>query len=204
MLSTRNIIAFLIIIVVSGFLFLSAKQSIIPNEEPPPTQLPDIVTVQSVLEPETSEVYSPDGKMKLMMENTPVGDKTNYSFSVVENETQAKSKIYSKAVISGTSFEISLNAWSPDNKYFFITEKHDNSANYLVFKADSESFASGEQYVDVVPVFAARNTGFRLSEITGWDSETLLHVYTTKENGERGSSFWFEIPSKAIIQLASR
>ena len=139
------------------------------------------------------------------MEKTAIGDNTAYSFLVEEtSEGSKKNSIFSKTVLAGTLMEVSPNAWSPDNKYFFITEKSSGSVNYFVFKASGESFSEGEQYIDVAPKFVAKNTGYTLSEITGWDSETLLHIYTKKEDESRGLSFWFEIPSKAIIQLASR
>ena len=137
------------------------------------------------------------------MERTIDGDNTTYSFSVSETSEDKKTPIFSRTVLPGTVMEMSPNAWSPDNKYFFITERSVNSINYLVFKASGEYFSDDEQYIEVVPAFDARNTGQTLSEITGWDSEALLHVYSVKDDGSRGPSFWFEIPSHAVIQLAS-
>lgn len=206
MFSARNVIICLIIIAISGFVLLSLRQvgspAVAPS--PSPTKEPDIATIESVPEAEASEVYSPDGKMKLLMSETISEDNTIYSFSVLDTSGGANKEIFLKTVLSGISFEMSPNAWSPDNKYFFITEKNGNSINYLVFRADGEYFSETEKYIDVVPRFTAKNTGYTLSDITGWDSETLLHVYTLKEDGTQGPSFWFEIPSKATIQLASR
>ncbi|OGH18602.1 MAG: hypothetical protein A2868_02455 [Candidatus Levybacteria bacterium RIFCSPHIGHO2_01_FULL_40_15b] len=211
MFSARNItILLIVILLIGGISFLSFKglntPIITPN--PAPTESSDIVSIQSLPDsstPETSEVRSPDGVMKLIMEKTTIAYNTTYSFSIEETtQGSAKNSILSKTVLAGTGMELSQNAWSPDNKYFFITEKSGNSINYLVFKADGEYFSENEQYISVVPLFVAKNTGHSLKDITGWDSETLLHVYTIKEDGSRGPSFWFEIPSKAIIQLASR
>src|SRR3972149_8462904 len=206
MFSARNIIVLLIIFAASGFAFLLLRQSSPPiiAPSPTPTESSNIVTIQSVPEIETSEVHSPDGKMKLIMEKTANGENMTYSFSVSETAQNIRNEIYSKTVLPGTNFDLFPNAWSPENKYFFITEENITSVDYFVFKANGESISSSEQYINVVPLFVARNTGFTLSEITGWDSETLLHIYTTREDGSRGASFWFEIPSKAIIQLASR
>lgn len=210
MFSARNIIILLIIAAVSGFAFLSISRPNVPivAPGPTPTESSDIVTIQSLpdsLMPETSEVRSPDGAMRLVMRKTAVAGNKAYSFLVEETtEGSTKNSIFSKTVLAGTSFEISPNAWSPDNKYFFITEKSSNSINYLVFRRDGEYFSESEQYIEAVPRFIAKNTGYTLSDITGWDSETLLHMYSIKEDGARGPSFWFEIPSKAIIQLASR
>jgi len=210
MFFVRNVIIFLIIIAISGFVLLSLKQVSSPavTPSPAPTESSDISTIQSEVQKseikDISEVHSPDGKMKLLMDRTISENTTTYSFSVLDTSGEANREIFSKTVLAGISFEMSPNAWSPDNKYLFITEKSGNSINYLVFKADGEYFAENEQYIDTVPQFIAKDTGYTLSDITGWDSETLLHVYTIKEDGSGGPSFWFEIPSKAIIQLASR
>ena len=208
MFSARNIIILLIVAAVAGFAFLSLIQPSEPiiTPSPAPTEPSDIVVIQSLPDssmPETSEVRSPDGKMKLIMKETTSGDNTTYSFSISGTEEDSKKTVFSRTVLMGASMEMSPNAWSPDNKYFFIIEKSGNSINYLVFRANGEYFSENEQYIDVVPLFAQKNTGYTLSDITGWDSETLLHVYSTKE-GLKGPSFWFEIPSKAVIQLASR
>lgn len=207
MFSARSIIILLIIVLlIGGIALFSFKRSdapiITPNASP--TESSDIVTVESVPESESSQVRSPDGKMKLIMQKTIDGDNTTYSFLVSGTEEDTKKSIFSKTLLAGSKIEMSPNAWSPDNKYFFTTEKSGEAINYFVFRADGESFSDDEQYIDVVPRFVAKDTGYTLSEITGWDSETLLHVYTTKAGGTKGPSYWFEVPSKAIIQLASR
>lgn len=189
-------LAFLFL-VPSDFRFAKA-----PKLSPTPIPIEEIITIQE--EPVTSEVLSPDGKMKVVMEETKEGESSKYSFSVANTETGETKNIYTRIVLPGVNLELSENAWSPDNKYFFITEKSRDMVNYFVFKESGENFNETEQYIDIVPLFVAKNTGFTMSEITGWDSETLLHLYTVKEDNSRGSSFWFEVPSRAIIQLASR
>lgn len=206
--SFKGLILLLVILIIASVLFSKLfKKSLTGFLEPTKGDyaISTLATPTPKITREIKDVRSPDGKMKLIMKTTKDKDKITYSFSVAETlENAAKKAIFSKTVLSGTTMDMSPNAWSPDNKYFFIFEKNANSVDYFVFRADGEYSSEGEQYRNVVPLFVAENTGYTLSEITGWDSETLLHIYTAKEGESRGPSFWFEVPSKAIIQLASR
>ena len=208
MLSPRSIVILLIIATIVGsFFYLNQKNSVsIVTPSPSPTEPHDVGTIQTEdLEiKESSEVRSPDGKMKLVMEATKEGDNTVYSFVVSDTLGETNKTVFSKAVLLGTSFELSPNAWSPDNKYFFITEKGTDSFDYYVFKADGEPFSEEKQYIDIAPLFAVKNTGYVLSDVTGWASPTLIYLLTQEDNGERGPTYWLEIPSLAIIRLADR
>lgn len=206
MFSARSIIILLIIVLlIGGIAFLSFKRSNAPiiTPSPAPTESSDITIVESVPELESSEVHSPDGKMELIMEVVTEGEDSTYSFFVSDIPETDRNLIFEKTAPAGSVMGMSSNAWSPDNKYFFIKEESAGSVDYLVFKASGEDFSEDEQYIRVASLFAARDTGYSFSEATGWDSETLLHVYTTKADGTRGPSYWFEVPSYAIIQLAS-
>jgi hypothetical protein len=207
MFSARSAVVLLVLslIVLVLFLYIGRKETaLIINPVPTPTPYPDIVTIQSQDEVrEASEVRTPDGKVKLIMEKTATGDSAYYSFSVQE-EDRAKNEIFSKTVPSNISFEMSPNAWSPDNKYFFIIEKSGDSTNYFVFRADGEYFQEEEQYINVLPVFNAKDTGYSLLKVTGWASPALLYLLTGSERGGKGPAYWFEIPSKAVIRLADR
>jgi hypothetical protein len=207
MFSARNVtVLSAVFILIGGAAFLSLnyfQKAPIVSPNPAPTNPPLIAEVQSSFpESESYEVTSPDGEMTLLMEKMTSEGSIAYSFIVAEGETRREA--FSKTVLPGTSFELSPNIWSPDNKYFFITEKTGSSVNYFVFRSNGEFFAESEQYINIVPIFSGRDTGYTLSEITGWDSEALLHIYTIKEDGTNGPSFWFEIPGGAIIQLAHR
>lgn len=209
MFSFRHIfILFIAIVAVVVIVFLTL--TLRPNSplvvpQASENKVSDIVSTASSSEKtsETSEVHSPDGKMNLIMGKVTEEESLTYSFFVSEIPETSRKLIFKKTVSADSMMQMSPNAWSPDNKYLFITEKSASSVNYFVFRGDGESFSESEQYIDVVLHFVAKNTGYTLSEITGWDSETLLHVYTTKEDGSRGPSFWFEVPSKNTIQLAS-
>lgn len=207
MLSSKNLLTLvgaLFIIAGAFFYFNQKNETSIITPQPTPIENPDIITIQSLDKSEKSEVRSPDGKVKLVMEKATSGDSTSYSFSVEEADIDTKNEVFSKTVSSEISFEMSPNAWSPDNKYFFIKEKGKNLDNYFVFKKDGESFSEDKQYVDIAPLFAAKNTGYTLTDVTGWASPTLIYLLTKSDSGEQGPTYWLEIPSLAIIRLADR
>ncbi len=151
---------------------------------------------------ETTEVHSPDGKMKISMQETLIGEIASYVFLVSEISGGNNIEIFSKTLTNGR-MELSKNSWSPDNKYVFLREKESEQTQYYVFRADGNAFSNGEKHIDVVSVFESKKTGAVLSDVTGWDSPTLLHLLTNAKSGEE-MNYWFEIPSKALIRLASR
>lgn len=201
-----------ILIIVGAALFVivpSRSKRLVSVPEPAKTESSDSVSIQSVEADtpavETSSVNTPDGALTLIMEKTSlVNGSSEYAFFTLDNATQEKNEVFKKTILPGESIEVSSNAWSPDNKYFFIKEKTSSSTDYFVFKARGEQFADEKNYIDVRPLFVAKNTGYSLMDITGWDSPTLLHLFSEKESGQDGPSFWFEVPSNAIIPLASR
>jgi len=145
---------------------------------------------------ETSSQISPDGTKTLTM-------------AVTTNKDQSKTYAFTPSIYPTTtlsspnSMSIPFNAWSPDNVYVFVEQKDASGSGALVMKADGQPFVGGEKYFDARALFIAKNTGNTYQETTGWASETLLIVNTTKPNGTKGPSYWFELPSRAIIQLSS-
>ena len=71
-------------------------------------------------------------------------------------------------------------------------------------RADGEPLMSGNQTFDAKALFDARNTGNNYQEATGWASETLVIINTVRQNGEKGPSYWLEVPSGAIIPLSTQ
>lgn len=135
------------------------------------------------------------------MQEATTGENLIYDFSVAEIGKGESVHLYSKTVSLG-HMELPFNSWSPDDKYVFVSENTGGIKRFYVFKANGETFSNGEEYIDVIPKFESANTGLKLENVTGWDSENLLHISTLLENGEKGPGFWFEIPSKAIIRLS--
>lgn len=150
------------------------------------------------------EIHSPDGKNKIIMNRKDNPDGTTaYSFTTSDINGDNSKEIFSKTLSTNQSMDIPYNSWSPNNKYVFLKEENSGFKNFYVFNADGTPFSNGA-YINVVPTFIAKDTGTVLADVTGWDSNTLLHVKSNENDGTRGPTFWFEIPSQAIIRLASR
>lgn len=150
---------------------------------------------------EVREVPSPDGTMNLIMETLDKGEgAVDYSFFVASGEGKDKKPLFT-AKDKKNTFSLSQNAWSPDNTYLYLLRKENGLQNALVFRANGEEFSLGKPYLALLPVFTKRITEYVVSDVTGWDSPTLLHVNTRKDALTKGPSFWFEIPSTALLQL---
>lgn len=151
-----------------------------------------------------SSQISPDGKKEVIMKMTENNDGTTaYDFSTADENGANEKLIFTKVLDSQKNMAIPFNAWSPDNQYFFVQENAGANKNALVFKATGTPFADANIYLDVSNIFAGKNTGSNFKEATGWASESLIIFNTTKQNNIKGPSYWFEVPSQAIIQLST-
>lgn len=154
-----------------------------------------------IIKTETAEQISPDGTKKIIMKKTQNTDKTDtYVFTSTDGAGLGEKQLYTAKVENSETFDIPFNAWSPDNKYVFIIK---NNNNALVFKATGEPVANSQPYFDVAQTFLEKGKKDTISEVTGWASETLLIVNTQTPENTKGPSYWFEVPSRAIIQLSS-
>lgn len=169
-------------------------------QKPTATPTPTIIPIPTVI---TQSQTSPDGAKNLTMtiHSNQDGSKI-YAFTVSGN-TNNQQLIYTTTLPATENMSIPFNTWSPQNNYFFLQQNTKDSSTALVFKANGQPFPNGENYYNVSTVFGAKNTGNTYQETTGWASETLLIINTTRPDGSKGLSYWFEIPSKAIIQLAT-
>lgn len=163
------------------------------------------VVSNPVLQTDIASQPTPDGKKKLLMEATHKKDTSTYVFTTTDGSGGNLQPLFSKTVQASASasegMSIPFNSWSPDNKYLFI-QKNDGDA--MVFKATGEEIVPGQLYFDVRDLFSAAGRKDTYEVTTGWASPTLLIVNTTTPDNTKGSSYWFEVPSKAIIQLSSQ
>lgn len=151
-----------------------------------------------------SSQISPDGSRKVIMKETQNPDDTlTYNFSVSDGNGANEQDIFTKTVSSIKTMAIPFNAWSPDNKYFFIQENAGTGKSVLVFEGSGGTFPTGEIYLDAVDLFTKANNGNSFGEATGWASETLIIINTLKPDNSKGPSYWFEVPSSQIIQLST-
>jgi len=192
MIHSFNKLIFIFIIV----FIIAAVLSLVGNEK---LRNKSSVSPSSTLAPDISqntEVNSADGAMKIIMEKTVRGSGSRmYSFFTTDKQGNQK-LILTKTFLGSGGMSVPVNSWSPDNKYLFLKEENATMSSFLVFKQSGDNFSTGESYLDIVPLFLARKSLYTLADVTGWDSDTLLHVVTT------GPPFWFEVPSKSFIQLA--
>ena len=164
------------------------------------------LAINSTEAPEQSvfSQISPDGTREVIMKiDRNKDDAQTYSFYTSDDTGINEELIFSKRLDKTKYMTIPFNTFSSDNKYFFIQENAASGKSIFAFKASGEPFSDTEEYFDVTDLFKKKNTGNNFSEATGWASESLIIINTTKEDGKKGPSYWFELPSKSIIQLAT-
>lgn len=146
---------------------------------------------------------SSDGSRKVILRTIQNKDETKtVKLSTEDSVSGQQQVIFDVIVERDKSIIIPYNTWSPDNKYFFIQENTPKGTEIMVYNANGEPFASGEVYLDLTGLFRKLDTGNNFSEATGWASETLIIVNATTKNNSI-ISYWFEVPSKAIIPLST-
>lgn len=141
---------------------------------------------------------SPDGSVKIIMHAKPTTTGTEYTFTTMEDDGNNPHQLYQITQPEGT-FSLPFNAWSPDNAYVFIQK---NTGEAYVFTRTGSPIIPDERFFDVREIYSGSERGSRYSTVTGWASPTLLIIRTVNPDGSKGSSYWFEVPSKAIIQLS--
>lgn len=211
MFSLRNVIIALIFLTigVAVYLFVLMPKPVSISEDLTPAPTSDLSTVKMQVVSETpevtkSEVHSPNGDRNLIMEKTATDESITYKFYTDSIPAEEQVLIYEKTVSGGESFEISPNAWSPDNRYLFINEKTPEGNDYIVLRSDGDAIVDGEEFISVAPFFENKETGFEMNEVTGWASNTLLYITSKSAIGEEGPLFWFEVPAGSVIRLAGR
>lgn len=162
---------------------------------------PPTITHPPIPQPQVTSQLSPDGTKQLTMMVTTNKDLSKtYTFATSDADGSNRQTIYTSTSITD-SIGVPFNTWSPDNKYVFLERHTATGSEALIMKTNGQPITEGEKYFNVAALFTAKNTGNAYQETTGWASETLLIVNSTKQDGSRGPSYWFEVPSKAIIQL---
>lgn len=199
--SARN---FLFGSVFAVFFILSYFYISSPQQKKAEEQIVSSTPTPTAMPPKISEVHSEDGTKKVTMQaDRGVNGLTIYSFYVSDVDGSNKQFLFTKSLGSSDSLWSSQNSWSPNNKLLFISQNLNGQAGALVFNADGKNFANGSSFLDVGALFLEKVTDYKLSDVTGWDSSTLLHVFTMKDSSTRGPSFWFDTDSASFIQLAS-
>lgn len=165
---------------------------------PVPTEIP------APKESTASEISS-DATKKVILKTIENKNQTSTATLYTQDgEGENLRIIFTKTLEKDKSITIPYNTWSPDNKYFFIQENTPSGPEIKVFNALGESFEDGEAYLGLTNLFRKKETGNNFKEATGWGSETLIIVNATPpDDNTRLTSYWFEVPSKAVIQLST-
>lgn len=150
---------------------------------------------------ENASQISSDGTKKLHIKTSYNTNGTQtYVFSTIDISTNHETSLYTTTASESERMSIPFNTWSPDNKYLFILK---NDTDAMVFNASGEPFANDEAFLSITDLFKNKSTGNTIREVTGWGANSLIIVNTLKPNNEIGPSYWFEVPSKAVIQLST-
>jgi|SRR5579872_2938919 len=174
-------------------------------QQNPNSTLSPIPTVTPTPKIETFTQISPNGAKTLTMSiKANKNASKTYTFTTSDSTNTNPQLIYSTTLSSKEGMSIPFNTWSSDNTYVFLEYNKASGNEALVFKADGGELVAGQNYFNVTELFTAKNTGNTYHETTGWASDTLLIVNTTNKDGSKGPSYWFEVPSKAIIQLSTQ
>lgn len=177
--------------------FLPSTQEI---QSPTSIITPTLISTPKV---ETFSQISPDGGKNLVMTVTNKDTEKIYEFTTSDNTDSNQQLIYSATLPNTEKMSIPFNTWSPGNRYVFLQHNTSSTSAALVMKANGQPFREDEQYSNITDLFTTKDTGNIYQETTGWASETLLILNTTQPDGSKGPSYWFEVPSKAIIQLST-
>lgn len=158
---------------------------------------PPVITPVETLT--TNSMDSPDGSKTLTIEK-----KENfYTIFVTSNSDGKKVQIFRKEKINSSQLEIPYNTWSPDNIYFFLVEKNAVVDNYLVFQSSGELFFNNLPYLLIQEPFKINAPNFTIEEVTGWAAPYLIIINAKQNDSGNKVSFWFEVPSQALIQLGT-
>lgn len=132
----------------------------------------------------SNSVVSSDGKNTLVMKMAKQESQSVYTF--FSND----SLIYTRVTTGKMS--IPYNAWSIDDKMFFIKEEANNQVNFYVVPGD----------INVGQKFREKFPDFTLQDVTGWAANNLLVV--NANDGKNDISYWFDISSQSFIRLSNR
>ena len=167
--------------------------------------LPSLSVQASIPAPEQPMSFSsPDGTKTLIMKKQEGKEQVIYSF-YISSSSEPEKLIFTKSVDLSNALSVPFNTWSPDNAYVFIKETESGQDHYFVLSSVGKTFVNSSPYISVDEIFLQKYPdNFKLTDVTGWGSPTLLVVNTGTEENKIGPSLWFEIPSQVFIQLSTR
>lgn len=156
------------------------------------------------LPPNMSSRPSSKADRKIWLISKTVKEGMLYTLSISDMDGGNKRQLYVTTALPGQTIGLPYNTWTPDDKHIFLeVSKAGQPPTYWIFQTNGAAFSDGQQYLDVGQFWTDRKVPFTIRTATGWASETLLIIYTYKDDGSKGPAYWFDLPSKTFIQLAS-
>lgn len=180
-----------------------APDTCIQNEKthmPKPAALPE-----SFGQPMMQQA-SPDGSRVVLLDVKYNPDDTKtYEISISQTAT-GEAQLLASPIIPNTEYlNVPFNSWSPDTAYFFIERKSADGGlvDALIFKASAgDPETTNQEPLLIAPTFRQKKPDYAIDRVTGWASPRLLVINSYNSELARGPSFWFEVPSRALIQLS--
>lgn len=168
---------------------------------PQPAALPDAYNQDA------TERTSGDGSKVLSVTSKPVSSTANlFTLNVQDAKTGQSQTVASLTLENSMYVNLPYNTWSPSNTYFFVEYKTSSGAVVDVHALKATAEAS-TQFADLsaVTAFEKKQSSYAFDRVTGWASNTLLIVNSRKlTDDSKGPSFWYEVPSQAVIQLSQQ
>lgn len=164
-----------------------------------PTPAPSFVPLVT-----TFSQISPDGTKKVEMTvTTEKNSNKTYLFTVSDIKGDNPQTIFKISLPSSESMSIPYNTFSPNDTYVFLTHTVNNANEAWIFQTTGKPL--GENlYDNATSIFKTKISSTVTQVATGWASDTLLIIDTYQPDGTEGTSYWFEVPSAAIIPLATK
>jgi len=193
----RNALLVVLVVVIAALavfnIFLNKKTPLVSTQVVPPQE-------NVILPVEASgftSLNSPDGKLTLLAKTVKNSSAVTNTFSVSGKE------IFTITADPSVTISIPANAWSPDGKYIFLKEDGPAGVKFFALSATMASSVQNDQTANITDLFAAKYPDLKIEDATGWGGINLIILNSLKADGSRGASFWFEMPSHAIIQLST-
>lgn len=170
-----------------------------PTATPMPT--PALIAKSYIPSVANTSQISSDGKMTL---NLRTIQNKNGSETYDITSSASPTFMFSKTLPLNESISIPYNTWSPDNKYFFIQEDTGAGTSVMVFNANGDSFANGNQYLDLTGDFSKYAPNALFDQASGWAANNLIFILTKNSDGSEGTSYWYGVPDESITPLATK
>lgn len=167
------------------------------NQSPTDSSQPKYIQ-SAVAAPIESNIVSPDGKSVLTVKERKDG--TNTIWTVAIDNTL----VFSESLPENMSVTIPFNTFSPDNKFIFLNESSNGNESYIILASNGKPIHQNGENLEITKYFYAKYPNYKITDVTGWASPSLLVVNTDKVAGGIGPSFWFDVSSKSFIQLSTR